>query len=68
MVVVVVRVGEDKLEIVPEVEQVEVNELTDNQLNYAVEKETKGKYSAHFYLYCLQKLRKKICFSILIYL
>jgi hypothetical protein len=39
------RMGEEKLEIVPEVENgilAETSELTENQINYAVEKEKKG--------------------------
>jgi hypothetical protein len=43
----VYRVGEEKLEIVPEVENGilgETSELNDNQINFAVEKEKKGDY------------------------
>jgi predicted transcriptional regulator len=50
-----VRVGEEKLEIVPEVEGAiltDNTEISHNQLNYTLEKEKKGQFG-HLARHCL---------------
>jgi hypothetical protein len=51
-----VRVGEEKLEIVPEVEGAiltDNTEISHNQLNYTLEKEKKGQFFGHLARNCL---------------